>query len=96
MVPTMTGAIGFCAEAIRGADICPAAAWLPINIPSSRIKRLCITRFPGRLILAFHFGGEGTDFAPVSKFLSPTPWIEDRDLSLRGTGLLETKSKLGY
>src|SRR4029077_14395112 len=65
----ITGAIGFCAEAIRGASICPAAAWLVISIPSSRIKRLCITRFPGRLILAFHPGGEGTDFASASKFL---------------------------
>jgi hypothetical protein len=39
----MTGAIGLCAGAIRDADICPAAAWLPINIPSSRIKR-CVSR----------------------------------------------------
>jgi len=74
----MTGATGFCAGAIRSADICPAAAWPPINIPSSRIKRLCITRFPGRLILAFHPGGEGTDFAPAPKFLRKRHGLEIR------------------
>ena len=68
-----TGATGFCTGASRSADICTAAAWLLINIPSSRIRLWCITKFLVRLILAFHRKGEGTDFAPASKFLSLAP-----------------------
>jgi hypothetical protein len=56
--------------------------------------RLHITRFPGRLILAFHFLGEGTDFAPAPRFLRKRHGLGIRTSLGEEPHLLKTESEI--